>query len=50
MRQTNLIMLKSRRTGASTSTGMSLFRWQIEYLKFTRRDDRKKRIKSIFNI
>lgn len=46
----NIVLLKSRRTGYSTSSHIKLFAWQMEYVKYLRRADRIKRIKSIFNI
>jgi hypothetical protein len=44
--QTNIILLKSRRTGSSYSY-LKLFEWQKEYL---RKSKRIRMIKSIFNI
>lgn len=46
LRQTNIILLKSRRTGYSYSN-LKIFEWQKEYL---RKSKRIKMIKSIFNI
>lgn len=49
MKQANIILLKSRRTGYS-SISLNMFKWQKEYLKSIRVSDRRKIIERIFNI
>lgn len=50
MRQTNIILLKSRRTGGSSYSNLKIFEWQKEYLGKFKTFKRIKMIKSIFNI
>ena len=50
MKQMNIAILKSRRTGVSYKTSVELFKWQKEYIRYVKVSDRMKIIEKIFNI